>query len=105
VKLHQRLKRHIDKKEEAKLVYSHVVNGVEAQSNAAQKRQQMSEDGQWVKRQTEPTTADGSPLPSAADGWLESLPPKPEELAMVGVKTVKMSDGSVRMFRRLISIL
>jgi hypothetical protein len=102
VKLHKKLRQSFEKKQAASLFYTHNVDGVEAKSNAAQKRIDMQENGQWVKRKTEPTTADGQPLPSAEDGWLESLPPKPEELAMVGVKTVKMSDGSVRTFRKWI---
>jgi hypothetical protein len=103
MKLHKKLRKRFEKKEAAKLVYSHTVNGEESLSNSQMKRADMQEEGQWAKRRQQfDRTHDGQPLPSEEDGWYETVPPKPEELSMVGVKKVKMSDGSARTFRKWI---
>jgi hypothetical protein len=71
-----------------------------AVTHAEQKRFEMQNAGSVSKQQQQPITIDGTALPSKEDGWHEEMPPKPEQLSMIGSKTVVMSDGTVRRFRK-----
>jgi hypothetical protein len=70
------------------------------ESHSRTKRREMQRDGELTTQTA--TTADGSTLPSTADGWQQTRPDNPE-LYISAVRTVRMTDGSsVKLFKVLI---
>lgn len=102
-KLHWKLRKSFQKKEAAVPFFNHVVNGEEALSNAQAKRSEMQADPcQWAKREQPALPFDGELL-SSAEGWTDTRPTVLDpELHIVGMRCVKMSDGSSKNFFRVL---